>query len=148
MHTYTQILYQVVFTPKYRQPVLIKEHRRRLFDYIWGIMQKKRCKLYRINGVDDHIHLLFSLHPSVSLASLIKDIKLSSSLFIKENQLFPGFKNWQRGYSAFTYAIEAKPNLVNYIKNQEAHHARQSVVAELMALHREHELIWDPSVLD
>ena len=55
MSTYTQILYQIVFSTKERQPVLHTENRAQLFKYIYGILKNKNCHLYRINGVEDHI---------------------------------------------------------------------------------------------
>jgi REP element-mobilizing transposase RayT len=97
MSTYTQILYQIVFSTKHRKPTLVKEKRAELFNYIWGILKNKKCHLYRINGVEDHLHILTSIHPSVAPAALVKDIKLASSSYIKEKALFPGFSGWQDG---------------------------------------------------
>ncbi len=59
-------------------------------------------------------------HPSTALSALVKDIKQASSKFIKEQKLFPSFDGWQVGYSAFTYSIEAKEKLIDYVKNQDA----------------------------
>ena len=102
MSTYTQILYQIVFSTKHREPTLIKQNREELFRFIWGILEKKNCHLYRINGVEDHIHVLTHIHPTVSLSSLIKDIKVSSALHIKNQKLFHDFTAWQEGYGAFS----------------------------------------------
>lgn len=76
-------------------------------------------------GVSDHIHILTHLHPSISLTSLVKDIKLASTELIKSKNLFPKFSGWQEGYAAFTYAFKDKNGLIDYIKNQEEHHRRQ-----------------------
>lgn len=122
MARYSQILYQVVFSTKYRKPTLLKANQLDLYKYIWGILNQKKCFLYRIGGIEDHIHLVFSLHPTVALADLIRDIKTSSSSFVKEKGFFPDFEGWQEGYGAFTYAIEAKEALIEYVKNQEEHH--------------------------
>jgi putative transposase len=148
MHTYTQILYQIVFSTKYRRPVLLKENRPALFKYMWGILEHKRCRLYRINGVEDHLHIVTHLHPSVALADLVKDVKVASSEFIKAQNLFPDFHNWQVGYSAFTYTQEAKHNLIKYVKNQEEHHKKQTSRDELIALLREHQIEFDELYLD
>ena len=122
MSTYTQIIYQIVFSTKNREKVLEKNNRPELFKYIWGILNKKQCHLYRINGVEDHIHIVTHLHPSIALADIVKDIKVSSALFIKEKKLFEGFTSWQSGYGAFTYSVDAKESLIDYVKNQEEHH--------------------------
>ena len=66
------------------------------------------------------MHLATHIHPTIAVSSLVKDIKVSSSISIKENNLFPGFNGWQEGYSAFTYSVKEKHSLVKYIENQEA----------------------------
>ena len=90
MSTHTQICYHVVFSTKDRQPTLKADRRADLFRYIWGILKNRESHLYRINGPEDHVHILTSLHPSVSLADLIKDIKTGSSL--KKESVFSMFR--------------------------------------------------------
>ena len=147
MSTYTQILYQIVFSTKERKPVLLKESRPLLLKYIYGVLRNKNCHLYRINCIEDHIHILLSLHPSVSLSSLVKDIKISSSLFVKENNLFPGFSGWQEGYGAFTYSYEEVNKLIEYVKNQEEHHKNITFREEFIAMLNEHQITFDPKYL-
>jgi len=134
MSSFTQIIYHIVFSTKNRSLVIIEENRERLCRYIWGIIKKHKCYLYRINGVEDHIHILTDLNPSICLADLIKDIKLASSHWIKSNGIFPGFDHWQEGYSAFTHSIKEKDILIEYIKNQEEHHKKVSPRDELIRL--------------
>jgi REP element-mobilizing transposase RayT len=114
MSTYTQILYQIVFSTKNRNKSLLAENRKELFKYIHGILEKKNCHLYRINGVSDHLHIVTHLHPSISLASLIKNIKLATTSYINKQKLFPDFDGWQDGYGAFTYSLKDKDNLIKY----------------------------------
>ena len=140
MSTYTQIIYQLVFCPKHRKPIMIKESRDKLFKYMSGVIENKKCHLYRINGIEDHLHILFDLHPSVALSDLVKDLKLSSSKFIKENNLFPGFEGWQEGYGAFTYSIREKETLIQYIKNQEEHHRKKSFREEYIQMLEENDV--------
>jgi REP element-mobilizing transposase RayT len=147
MSTYTQILYQIVFGTKYHAPTLSKEGRETLFRYIHGVIKGKNCHLYQINGVENHIHILTHLHPSVALAELIKAIKLSSSKFIREKRLFPLFGGWQKGYSAFTYSVDRKDTLIRYIQNQEAHHAKKKFLEEYLELLHEHNIEYDEKYL-
>ena len=116
MSTYTQILYQIVYSTKFREKTLGAKNRKELYKYIWGILNNNKCHLYQIGGVEDHIHIITHLHPSVALADLVKDIKLASSDYIKNEKLFSNFNGWQDGYAAFTYSIDAKENLINVCK--------------------------------
>lgn len=147
MSTYTQILYQIVFSTKNRAKVLLPDKRPDLFRYMWGVLKNKNCHLYRINGIEDHIHIATHIHPSISLASLVKDIKVSSSKYIKENQLFSRFMGWQEGYGAFTYSIETKESLIAYVKNQEEHHKKISFKDEYIELLKEHNIKFEEKYL-
>lgn len=120
-----------------------KPRREELFKYIGGILKNKNCDALQINGVEDHLHILINLHPSIALASLIKDIKVSTHKMIKEKFLFPDFNGWQEGYGAFTYSSEALPNLVNYIQNQEKHHQTVSFEDEYLLLLEENSVVFN-----
>lgn len=143
MGNHTSIVYHIIWTPRGRKPVLKKKGRRDLFNYIFGILKNKNCHVYRINGVDDHLHIALALHPSVSLSSLIKDIKIASGKMIKSTKIFDGFEGWQDGYAAFTHGYSSLDTLVNYIKNQEEHHKKTSFLEEYMKLLEEHDIPYD-----
>ena len=95
MSTYTQILYQIVFSTFDQKETLVISDPNRLFRYISGILQKKKCHLYIIGGVEDHIHIITHVHPMIAPAMLIKDIKLASTEFISSENIFPAFSGWQ-----------------------------------------------------
>jgi len=134
MSTFTQIMYHIVFSTKNREKTLVKEQRPELYKYMWGIIKQKQCHLYRLNGIEDHVHILTHLHPAESLSNLIKDIKVASSIFIKEQKLFKGFSGWQSGYAAFTLALSEKDSLIEYIKGQEEHHQNETFEDEYRRL--------------
>ena len=147
MSTYTRILYHIIFSTKNREKVLSYENHEKLFKYIWGVVKKKNCFLYEINGVKDHIHILLSLHPAISLSDLVKDIKVSTSLWIKENNIFEGFIGWQAGYGAFTYSMNEKDNVSNYIKGQKEHHRKKSYLEEVKKVLDEAQVEYDEKYL-
>jgi len=147
MSTYTQIVYQIVFSTKNRERTLVKPQREELFKYIGGLISNKKCHPYIINGVEDHLHIATSLHPSVALATLIKDIKLSTSDFIKSNRLFKNFSGWQDGYGAFTYGKSDLDRLVRYIQNQEEHHKIYSFKEEYIEFLKENGISFDEKYL-
>lgn len=91
MSTFTQILYQIVFSTKKGERTMNYENSEKLYHYIWGVLKNKNCILYQLNGTEDHLHILMHLHPSISLSSIVKDIKVSSSQLIKQEKLFPYF---------------------------------------------------------
>ena len=126
MSCYRQVYYHLVFRTQKSEKVFTQEKLPDLYKYIWGIIKEKNCKLFRINGMEDHIHLFTDLAPSIALASLIRDIKTSTSFWIKKNKVFPMFKGWGAGYCALTYSHREKDTIINYIKNQQEHHRKES----------------------
>lgn len=137
---YTRILYHLVFRTKFSDRAISLDHAPEVYRYIWGILKNKNCHLYRINGMEEHIHILFDLHPSVALADLVKDIKVASSKWMKQSGLFPDFRGWGIKYCAFTYSIREKDMLINYIKNQQTHHRNESFQEEIHRLWKEEEM--------
>ena len=130
MSTYRQIFYQIIFATKNRQPTINPAYENELYKYILAIINNKKCKLYRINGMADHIHIFCDLHPSLSLSSYVKDIKIASNIWMKESGKFPDFQSWQEGYGAFTYNVKEKNIIIEYIKNQKERHKTESFYDE------------------
>lgn len=147
MSTFTQILYQIVFSTKNREQTLMEDGQKRLYTYIWQILQNKNCHLYRIGGVEDHLHIVTHIHPTIAPAVLIKDIKLATSNFIRQERLFTQFAGWQDGYGAFTYHISAKDNLIDYVKNQKEHHQQRNFKEEYISLLMEHGIEFEEKYL-
>ena len=85
---------------------------------------------------------------TVALADLIKDIKVASSQWIKEEKAFPRFSHWQDGYGAFTVSHNDKDAVIEYIKNQEEHHRQVSFKDELREFLIKHGVTFDEKYLD
>ncbi|MCK4921881.1 MAG: IS200/IS605 family transposase [Bacteroidales bacterium] len=138
MSSYRQILYHIVFRTKSSKKTLTQEYVKELYAYILGTIKNKNGFLYRINGIEDHIHILCDLHPNIALAYFVRDIKTSSSIWLKQSGKFSNFEGWADGYAALTYAWKDKEMIVNYIINQKEHHKNESFEDELRRLLREH----------
>ena len=145
--SYRQIFYHIVFGTKHRKATIPEENCEQLYKYICGIIKNKRCKLYRINGAIDHIHILSDLHLSISLANYIKDIKIASNGWMKDSGLFPNFEEWQDGYGAFTCSIKEKDTIINYIKNQKEHHKKETFRDEFRRLLMENDIEFNEKYL-
>lgn len=129
-NTYTQLYIQIVFTVKGRQNLIHKSWRDELHKYICGIVNGKKQKVYAIGGVSDHIHILVSINPNISISDLVRDIKANSSKWIKEKgHVNNGFK-WQEGFGAFSYAQSQLDTIIAYVNNQEQHHMKKTFKEE------------------
>ncbi len=122
MSTFTRIFFHIVFSTKGRMRTLHNQYREKLLGYICGVLRNKKSHVYRINMVEDHIHILCSIHRSESIADIVKLIKNSTSTMIKREGILPDFHGWQNGYGAFTVEWGSKDKLIEYIKDQPEHH--------------------------
>ncbi|MFC2130157.1 IS200/IS605 family transposase [Bacteroidota bacterium] len=142
-NTYTQIFIHSIFVVKGRQNLIPSDKKEELNKYITGIIQNKEHKLYIINGMPDHIHILFGLNPNESLSSLMKEVKRVSSLFINQNRWVTGKFEWQPGYGAFSYSKSQTAKVYKYIENQENHHKRVTFKEEYIELLKKFEIEYD-----
>ena len=143
MSSFRQILYHIIFRTKNSAKTLPISDCDELYRYIWGIIKNKNCTLLRINGMEDHVHILSDLHPSVALADYVREIKTSSSHWLKSSHNFPAFSGWADGYAALTYSWREKDMIVDYIKKQREHHRQTDFMAEYRKLLEEHGVVID-----
>jgi putative transposase len=146
-NTYTQLMFHVVFSTKDRERTLSDGDREKLYKYIWGIHAGLKCHLYRIGGVDDHVHILAGIPTTLAIAKYVQEIKAGSSHWLKNQFDFPRFESWQDGYAAFTVSYREKDGLIEYIKRQEEHHRSESLPDEYRRLLTEHGITFDERYL-
>lgn len=123
-NTYTQIHIHAVFVVKRREALIGGVWKDELYKYITGIIQSQGHKLLAINGMPDHLHILFGMRPVQSLSDLMQDVKGSSSKWINENRFLPVRFEWQQGFGAFSYSLSQVSRVITYIQNQETHHRK------------------------
>ena len=131
-NTYSQIYHHYIFAVQHRECLILPEWKDELYKYMTGCISNHKCKLLSIGGVADHIHILTGMDPSVSCATLMADVKRSSTIWINEKFYRPGVFSWQEGYGVFSYARSAIPNVAAYIENQAQHHKQQTFQEEYL----------------
>ena len=140
-HTYAQNVIHLVFSTKDRAKLIPKELQSRMWAYAAGICKNHDILAHAIGGMDDHIHLLIQIPPSLSLAIAVNAIKSNSSRWASEQ----GHKfAWQQGYAAFSVSASLVPTVVRYIQTQESHHKKMTFDAEFLALLNKHGVAFDP----
>ncbi len=115
-------LYHIVFCTKRREMTIPLTHTDDLYRFIWKEIQLLNCRLLRIGGIQNHIHLLIDLNPSVALSSLVRNIKGHSSSWMSHDTRYSSFAGWAGEYYATTIAYDQIHNVIEYIKGQRQHH--------------------------
>ena len=137
-HTFTNHLYHIVLSAKIRKPVIKPELKRELYQYMCGIARNHRGQILRINGVEDHVHLLAKIQPSIAVSDFVRLIKANSSKWVSKKFSAVSHFGWQDGYSSFTVSESNFDNVANYIEKQEKNHKKLSFSQELEKLLEKH----------
>jgi putative transposase len=145
--TYTQLYVQIVFTVKGRQNLIPQAHKEELHRYIAGIVQNRGVKLLAVHCMPDHVHLFVGFSPTLTIASLVKEIKTATSGFIKGRHWTQIPFYWQEGYGAFTYSQSQVDAVVRYILNQEEHHRKRTFREEYLELLEKFEVPFESKYL-
>ncbi|HLG02507.1 MAG TPA: IS200/IS605 family transposase [Bacteroidia bacterium] len=142
-NTYTQVHIHAIFAVQNRECLIQKNWKIELYKYITGIVKNNDHKMLAINGMPDHVHVLFGLRPVQSLSDLMQDIKGSSSKWINEKKFVKGKFSWQEGYGAFSYSKSQLPQVIQYIENQEEHHKKMAFIKEYREFLQKFEIEYD-----
>ena len=145
--TFSQIYIQVVFAVSNRDSLIKTEWEERLNKFITGTVQNKGQKMLAINGIPDHIHFLIGMKPSACLSDIVREVKKSSSDFIKEEKFTHHKFTWQEGYGAFSYSHSHLDKVINYINNQKEHHKKTSFKEEYVGFLKKFNVQYDDQYL-
>jgi len=118
----SQVWIHAVWATKNRMPIIESSYENELYKFITNQFYKIGCTIKIINGGNDHIHCLFLMNKTKSIADVIKHVKGSSSFFINQSNFIDDYFVWQRGYAAFAVSDWELDIIYNYIKNQREHH--------------------------
>lgn len=126
-HTTYDLKYHLIWCTKYRYRVLMGDVAHRVRELIREICAANYVQILSGSMSPDHIHLLVSVPPSVSLSKLLQYIKGKSSRkimmeFAHLRKRYWGQHIWARGYFAVTVGNLNERQVQEYIENQELHH--------------------------
>jgi putative transposase len=139
----SSVLVHLVFSTKNREPWLREAIESELYAYATTVLKNLGCPALAINGTADHVHALFHLSRTKTIAEVVEELKTSTSKWIKtKGGDLKGF-HWQTGYSAFSVSQSYVAIVTDYIRRQKEHHARQSFQDEFRALLQRHEIAFD-----
>ena len=136
-HSYTNLVYHIVFGTKRRTPWISPDIRPGLYGKLGGIVRDKGGIPLRINGVADHVHVLAKLRPDIPVSEVLRDLKSRSSGWVHRKYPALAAFAWQTGYGAFTVGLSQIDQVTAYIDHQEEHHAREPFDVEIRSMMRQ-----------
>ena len=139
----SSVLIHLVFSTRNREPFIPPAIEPELHPYMATIFRNHNSPSLIINGTMDHIHTLFALGGTISIADLVEEVKTGSSKWLKTmGREFRNF-HWQRGYGAFSIGQSDVTEVKRYIRNQKEHHRRVSFEEEYRNLLKSYEIEFD-----
>ena len=140
-HTFTKNHQHIIFSTAERRKLIEKEFQPKLWAYMAGICRNHEMFVRTIGGVEDHVHILLELPPTLAVAKAVLTIKSNSSKWV--NELGRKFA-WQKGYAAFSVSASNIAVVERYIRNQERHHRKMTFEDEFIGFLRKHGIAFDP----
>ena len=124
-HTKWMCKYHIVFTPKYRRKAIYGELRKDIREYIRTLCKYKGVEIIEGHMMIDHVHLLLSIPPKMSVSSLMGYLKGKSALMIFDNHAnlkykYGNRKFWAEGYYVSTVGLN-ESTIKKYIAEQDKH---------------------------
>lgn len=139
------VLLHVIFSTKHREPIIASELQAKLWAYMAGVVQQSQCNALRIGGVDDHVHILMTLGRTVTIASVLQELKTGSTHWMKA-QGASTFA-WQGGYGAFSVSESKTHDVIRYIEGQAEHHRTNTFQEEFREFLDRHGIAYDERYL-
>ena len=122
-HTKWMCKYHIVFTPKYRRKMIYNQYREDVREIIKQLCSYKGVEMLGGNVMSDHVHILVSIPPKMSVSSFMGYLKGKSALmmFDRHANLKYKFGNrhfWTEGYYVSTVGLN-EAVIKKYIQDQE-----------------------------
>ena len=146
-HSLSKIYVHLIFSTKDRVPVLRREHFADIHKYIAGTLTRMDCQALTVGGMPDHVHVLFVLGKSCTIAKTVENLKRAATQYVRT--LAPCYRNftWQEGYGAFSVSPTRVDAVTQYINNQEQHHTKITFTEELKRFFDEYGVKYDERYL-
>ena len=142
-NTYTQLIIHGVFAVKNRNAVIAKDWQDELFGYIGASLNEMGHRNILVNGVADHVHILFGMKPTLSLSGTMRDVKANASKWLNESGKLKNRFEWQIGFGGFSVSKTHVDAVFNYIKTQEEHHRKVTFREEYLTLLKKNDVVFE-----
>lgn len=128
---YWRLHYHLVWATKDRLPLITPDIESELHGCLIGKADALGAIVHEVESVDDHIHLVASVPPKVSISDFVGQLKGASAHHINHLPGALGNFGWQRGYGAISIGPSGLDKAIEYVRDQKAHHRENMVVRAL-----------------
>jgi putative transposase len=127
--TYWRLHYHLIWPTFERQPSITTEREKMIYGVIYQKAEELNLKVHAAGNVEDHIHVVVSIPPNMSVADCVRHLKGASAYAVNRMTGSDGQFRWQEGYGALTLGEDALPLVSAYAARQKEHHKDASIQA-------------------
>lgn len=142
-NTHVALYYHVVFSTKHREPWIGMESEEHVWTYLGGIARRHGMVALKIGGLEDHLHLVLGLPPTLTVSRAVQLLKGASSRWIHETMPELALFRWQDGYGAFSVSRSMLATTIAYVERQRERHQTLGFQEEFIALLDRHAVDYD-----
>ncbi len=143
----SKLYIHIVFHIKGNDILIREKDFNQFHSYIAGILKGQESIPVQINGTNNHIHILCVMSKNIALATLVQQIKVHSSVWIKTLDEYYRSFAWQKGYAGFSVSPSVHNKTIQYILQQQEHHKTISFKDELLLFLKEYQVEYDERYL-
>ena len=143
----SKLYVHIIFHIKNNDVTIRSEDEKELYAYIGGIIKANEAFPIKINGTENHLHILTTMSKNLSLAKFVEEIKRNSSRWIKSKGTHYQFFAWQGGYAGYSVSQSKVPIIEKYIEKQKEHHITETFQDEYVKFLQEYNVDFDEKYL-
>ena len=128
---YWKLYYHLIWGTRDREPLLTPDLEATVHGYLRAKATGLGARVFALNGVEDHVHLVVSVPPKISVARFVGQVKAVASTKLNKSNLLDRPFSWQSEYGAFSFDAKRLANFVAYVENQKQHHEQRTTIPVL-----------------
>lgn len=125
--TYWRLHYHLIWSTRDREPSLTLEHEKMFYGVLYKKAEELGLKIHAAGNLEDHVHIVASIPPKLSIADCVRHLKGASAFAINHMDGSDGQFKWQAGYGALTIGENSLPIVMEYVAKQKEHHKNGTV---------------------
>jgi putative transposase len=123
-NVYSEINLHLIWHTKANAPVLVDGIETSVHRFLRDRAVKKGgLYFHEIGGIEDHVHLVISVPPTLLISDCVGEMKGSSSYYVNHRITNRHVLDWQTGYGVVSFGTRDLPWVINYVRRQRQHHA-------------------------
>lgn len=127
--TYWRLHYHLIWGTQDREPSITPEREKMFYGVLYKKAEELGLKIHAAGNVEDHVHVVVSIPPKISVADCVRHLKGASAYAINHMAGSDSKFKWQGGYGALTIGERSLETVMEYAAKQKEHHRETKLIS-------------------